>query len=92
MVEKLMLIKSLGYLPNDLRCSGFRACEKRAIIITPSGREISPKELESFVFCRDAHRQLVEKFVRIYKPKVYFAKENVAYWRPSNESRRMDSK
>ncbi|CAH1580387.1 hypothetical protein THOD04_210001 [Vibrio owensii] len=35
--EKLMLIKSLGYW------SDFRVCEKRAIIITPSDREFSPK-------------------------------------------------
>ncbi len=52
MAEKLLLIKSLGYLPNDIRWSGFRVCEQRAIIITPSGREFSPKELESFVFWR----------------------------------------
>ncbi|MEH0670115.1 phage protein [Vibrio owensii] len=77
MAEKLMLIKSLGYLPNDLRWSGFRVCEKRSIIITPSGREFSPKELESFVFWRDEHRQLVEKFGHIDQPKVYPVKENV---------------
>jgi uncharacterized protein YaiI (UPF0178 family) len=57
-----MLIKSLGYLPNGLRCFGFRVCEKRATIITPSGREFSPKEMESFVFWRDEHCQLVELF------------------------------
>nr|WP_253825607.1 phage protein [Vibrio owensii] len=77
MAEKLMLIKSLGYLPNDLRWSGFRVCEKRAIIITPSGREFSSKELESFVFWRDEHRQLVEKFGHTDQPKLYPAKENV---------------
>lgn len=81
MAEKLMLIKSLGYLPNDLRWSGFRVCEKRAIIITPSGREFSPKELESLVFWRDEHRQLVEKFGHIDQPKVYPAKENVLPFR-----------
>ncbi len=27
MAEKLLLIKALGYLPNDLRWSGFRICE-----------------------------------------------------------------
>ncbi|MEF1327823.1 phage protein [Vibrio sp. M260121] len=81
MAEKLMLIKSLGYLPNDLRWSGFRVCEKRAIIITPSGREFSPKELESFVFWRDEHRQLVEKFGHIDQPKTYPAKENVLPFR-----------
>lgn len=49
MAEKLLLIKSLGYLPNDIRWSGFRVDDKRAVLITPSGREFSPKELESFV-------------------------------------------
>ena len=48
MAEKLQLIKSLGYLPNSIRWAGFKICEERAIIITPSGREFSPKELESF--------------------------------------------
>lgn len=75
MAEKLLLIKALGYLPNDIRWSG--VCEQRAIIITPSGREFSSKELESFVLWRDGHRQLVEKFGHIDQPKVYPAKENV---------------
>ncbi|MCV3264567.1 phage protein [Vibrio harveyi] len=78
MAEKLLLIKSLGYLPNDIRWSG--VCEQRAIIITPSGREFSPKELESFVFW------LVEKFGHIDQPKVYPAKENVL---PFKGGRRM---
>ncbi len=63
-----MLIKSLGYLPNGLCCFGFRVCEKRVTIITPSGREFSLKELESFVFWLDEHRQLVELFGHIDKP------------------------
>ena len=100
MAEILMLIKSLGYLTNDLRWSGFRVCEQRAIIITSSGREFSPKEMESFVFWRDEHRQLVEKFGHIDQPKVYPAKDNVlpfrgghrmksAAWLPSkSESKR----
>ncbi len=90
-----MLIKSLGYLPNDLRWSSFRVCEKRAIIIKPSGRD---EELESIVFWRDEHRQLVEKFGHIDEPRVYPAKENVlpfrggrrmkaASWIPSKSKR-----
>jgi len=77
MAEKLMLIKSLGYLPNDLRWPGFRVCEQQAIIITPSDREFS----QSFVFWRDEHCQLVEKFGHIDQPKVYPAKENVLPFR-----------
>ncbi|HDM8221701.1 TPA: phage protein [Vibrio campbellii] len=49
--------------------------------IKPSGREFSPKELESFVFWRDEHRQLVEKFGHIDQPKAYPAKENVLPFR-----------
>ncbi|MEF1296191.1 phage protein, partial [Vibrio parahaemolyticus] len=77
MAEKRLLIKALGYLPNDLRWSGFRICEKRAVFITPSGREFSPKELESFVFWRDEHRQFVEMYGHFEYPKIYPAKENV---------------
>ncbi|HHF2978346.1 TPA: phage protein [Vibrio diabolicus] len=81
MAEKLLLIKSLGYLPNDIRWSGFRVCEQRAVLITPSGREFSPKELESFVFWRDEHRQFVEMYGHFEYPKVYPAKENVLPFR-----------
>ncbi len=90
MAEKLLLIKSLGYLPNDIRWSGFRVCEQRAIIITPSGREFSPKELESFVFWRDEHRQLVEKFGHIDQSKVYPAKENVLPFRGGHRMKAAD--
>ncbi|WP_273986896.1 phage protein [Vibrio parahaemolyticus] len=88
MAEKLLLIKALGYLPNDLRWSGFRICEKRAVFITPSGREFSPKELESFVFWRDEHRQFVEMYGHFEYPKVYPAKENVL---PFRGGRRMNA-
>ncbi|ENK2308758.1 phage protein [Vibrio alginolyticus] len=81
MAEKLLLIKSLGYLPNDIRWSGFRVDEKRAVLITPSGREFSPKELESFVFWRDEHRQFVEMYGHFEYPNVYPAKENVLPFR-----------
>ena len=81
MAEKLMLIQSLGYLPNDLRWSVIRVCEKRAIITTSGYLEFSVKELESFVFWRDEHRHLVEKFGHIDQPKVYPAKENVLPFR-----------
>ncbi|MCA0937567.1 phage protein [Vibrio alginolyticus] len=76
MAEKLLIIKALGYLPNDIRWSGFRVDEKRAIIITPEGREFSPKELDSFVYWRDEHRQFVEMYGHFEYPKVYPAKEN----------------
>lgn len=88
MAEKLLLIKALGYLPNDLRWSGFRICEKRAVFITPSGREFSLKELESFVFWRDEHRQFVEMYGHFEYPKIYPAKENVL---PFRGGRRMNA-
>ncbi|MCX8824635.1 DUF3653 domain-containing protein, partial [Vibrio parahaemolyticus] len=41
----------------------------------------SPKELESFVFWRDEHRQFVEMYGHFEYPKVYPAKENVLPFR-----------
>ncbi|ODX40561.1 phage protein [Vibrio parahaemolyticus] len=90
MAEKLLLIKSLGYLPNDIRWSGFRVDEKRAVLITPSGREFSPKELESFVFWRDEHRQFVEMYGHFECPKVYPAKENVLPFRGGRRMKAAD--
>ncbi|MCW4446813.1 phage protein [Vibrio splendidus] len=76
MAEKLLLIKSLGYLPNDIRWCGFRVDEARGVLVTPSGREFNPKELENFAHWRDEHRQLVEKHGRIESPIYYPAKTN----------------
>ncbi|MCL9776338.1 DUF3653 domain-containing protein [Vibrio methylphosphonaticus] len=56
MAEKLLIVKSFGYLPNDMRWRGFRVDESRAVLITPTGREFSPKELESF----GQYQQLIE--------------------------------
>ncbi|MEZ8824335.1 DUF3653 domain-containing protein [Vibrio amylolyticus] len=81
MAEKLLLIKALGYLPNDVRWSGFRVCEQRGVFITPSGREFSPKELESFAFWRDEHQQMIELHGRIESPMIYPAKENLMPFR-----------
>ncbi|WP_240205380.1 phage protein [Vibrio sp. CyArs1] len=81
MAEKLLLIKALGYLPNDMRWYGFRIDEKRAVFITPTGREFSPKELDSFVHWRDEYTQLVELHGHIEYPKVYPAKENLLPFR-----------
>ncbi|CAH1590039.1 hypothetical protein THZB04_50380 [Vibrio owensii] len=36
----------------------------------PSGREFSPKELESFVFWREEHQQLVGLLCHISSPPV----------------------
>ena len=60
MAEKLLLIKAIGYLPNDIRWKGFRIDEARAIFITPDGREFSPKELESFAYQRDEYQLLIK--------------------------------
>lgn len=76
MAEKLLIIKSIGYLPNDVRWSGFRINEQKGIITTPDGREFSPKELDSFAIHKDEHRQFVERYGHIEAPKVYPAKEN----------------
>lgn len=76
MAEKLLIIKSLGYLPNDVRWQGFRIDEEKGIFITPDGRQFSPKELESFAYRKDEHRRLVELHGNIEHPPVYPAKEN----------------
>lgn len=76
MAEKLLIIKAIGYLPNDIRWQGFRIDERRAVFITPDGREFSPKELESFALWRDEHRELVKRHGRIERPPYIPAKEN----------------
>lgn len=58
MAEKLLIIKAIGYLPNDLRWQGFRINEQKAILITPEGREFSPKQLDSFAVHKDEYQQL----------------------------------
>lgn len=81
MAEKLLLIKFLGYQPNDIRWSGFRVCESRALFITPNGREFNPKELDSFVHWRNEYLNFVELYRHIPSPKYYPAKENVLQFR-----------
>ena len=76
MAEKLIIIKSIGYLPNDIRWKGFRIDAERAVFLTPDGREFSPKELESFAINKDEYKQLVETYGHFDYPKVYPAKEN----------------
>ncbi len=77
MAEKLLIIKALGYLPNDIRWQGFKINESRGVFITPEGREFSPKELDAFAVWKDEHRMFVEKYGHIERPKIYPAKENV---------------
>ena len=40
----------------------------RATLITPEQREFNPKELLSFAYWRDEHRQLIERHGRIFYP------------------------
>ena len=88
MAEKLLIVKSLGYLPNDMRWRGFRVDESRAVLITPTGREFSPKELESFGHWRDEYQQLIELHGHIDNVTFYPAKENVL---PFRGGRRMSA-
>lgn len=60
MAEKLLIIKAIGFLPNDIRWQGFRINEERGILITPEGREFSPKELDSFAYQRDEYQLLLK--------------------------------
>ncbi|MCW8344426.1 phage protein [Vibrio sp. ZSDZ65] len=88
MAEKLLIVKSLGYLPNDMRWRGFRVDESRAVLITPTGREFSTKELESFGHWRDEYQQLFELHGHIDNVTFYPAKENVL---PFRGGRRMSA-
>lgn len=88
MAEKLLLIKSLGYLPNDIRWQEFRINEERGIFITPEGREFSPKELQSFAYWCDEHQQFIELHGHIDEPYRCPAKENLL---PFRGGRRMKS-
>ncbi|EMQ2877027.1 phage protein [Vibrio navarrensis] len=81
MAEKLIIIKALGYLPNDVRWRGFRIDEERGVLITPSGCEFNPKELESFAYQKDEYRALLERYGHPESPKYYPAKENVLPFR-----------
>jgi len=81
MAEKLLIIKALGYLPNDIRWQGFRIDEQRAVFITPTGREFSPTELESFAYHKDEYQQLVALHGHIEYPRIIPAKENVLPFR-----------
>lgn len=88
MAEKLLIIKALGYLPNDVRWQGFRIDESKGTLITPSGRTFSPKELETFAIWRDEYQQLVEKYGHIEHPKIYPPKDNLL---PFRGGRRMSA-
>jgi len=81
MAEKLLIIKSIGYLPNDIRWKGFRIDEGRAVLITPSGREFNPKELESFAYHKDEYQQMVELHGHLANPVYIPAKENLLPFR-----------
>ncbi|KPL99681.1 phage protein [Vibrio splendidus] len=74
--EKLMNVHARGYLPLDHRWDGFKINVDRATLITPERREFNPKELLSFCYWRDEHRQLVERHGKIESPKYYPPKEH----------------
>ncbi len=61
----------------------------RATLITPERREFKPKELLSFAYWRDEHRQLVERHGRIDSSKFYPPKEHPL---PFRSGRRMPAK
>ncbi|EMK6886262.1 phage protein [Vibrio cholerae] len=81
MAEKLLIIKAIGYLPNDIRWQGFKVDERRAILITPTGREFSPKELEDFALWRDEYRELVRRHGHIDRPTPTAAASNLLPFR-----------
>lgn len=85
MAEKLLIIKSIGYLPNDSRWTGFKVNEERGVLVTPSGREFNPIELESWAYRKDEYHELVKRFGHVeYAPKV----TAVAHQKPFRGGRR----
>ncbi|MGF1734362.1 phage protein [Photobacterium satsumensis] len=68
MAEKLLLIRARGYLPDDTRWQGFRVDEDRCIIITPEGRQFSPKELDSWAIRYDRYHALSRMYELDYVP------------------------
>ncbi|RQW61040.1 phage protein [Vibrio viridaestus] len=97
MAEKLLVIKALGYLPNDVRWSGFRIDEERGIFITRDGREFSPKELDAFALWKDEYQRFIEKYGHLERAPIYPAHDNVlpfrggrrakaAQWIPSRDN------
>ncbi|MEZ8715894.1 phage protein [Vibrio splendidus] len=87
--EKLMNVHARGYLPLDHRWDGFKINVDRGTLITPERREFNPKELLSFAYWRDEHRQLVERHGKIDSPKYYPPKEHPL---PFRGGRRMPAK
>lgn len=81
MAEKLLIIKSRGYLPNDTNWHGFRVNEERAVIITPDGREFAPRELEGFPLWRDQYHALKDRYGLIERPPVRPPLEPVQVYR-----------
>ncbi|PSW06259.1 phage protein [Photobacterium lipolyticum] len=68
MAEKLLLIRSRGYLPDDTRWKGFRVDEDYCVIVTPEGRRFSPKELESWALRFDEYHALKRMYELDYVP------------------------
>ncbi|PSU45181.1 S-adenosylhomocysteine hydrolase [Photobacterium frigidiphilum] len=68
MAEKLLLIRARGYLPDNSRWQGFRVDEYRCIIITPEGRQFSPKELDSWAVRFDEFHALKRLYELDYIP------------------------
>ncbi|MDV5168819.1 phage protein [Photobacterium rosenbergii] len=85
MAEKLLIIRARGYLPDDTRWRGFRVDDDRCIIITPEGRQFSPKELDSWALRFDEYHALKRLYELDYVP----ARSNVVTQLPFRGGRRL---
>ncbi|AJR08676.1 S-adenosylhomocysteine hydrolase [Photobacterium gaetbulicola] len=85
MAEKLLIIRARGYLPDDTRWQGFRVDEDRCIIITPEGRQFSPKELDSWALRFDEYHALKRLYELDYVP----VRSNVVTQLPFRGGRRL---
>ncbi|MGF1717879.1 phage protein [Photobacterium chitinilyticum] len=68
MAEKLLIIRARGYMPDDTRWTGFRIDEDYAVIVTPTGRRFSPKELDSWAERVDEYHALKRMYELDYIP------------------------
>lgn len=69
MDEKLLLIRARGYLPEDTRWTGFKIDEHSCVIVTPDGRQFSPKELMSWALRYDEYHALKRMYELDYVPR-----------------------
>ncbi|WP_084883072.1 DUF3653 domain-containing protein [Vibrio sp. qd031] len=73
MAEKLLIIKAIGYLPNDVRWRGFRINEEKGVLIAPDGYELTPQALSDIALLH-AHNRALQTQVKQLRDAQRYAK------------------